>query len=385
MGQDDSANRLAERIQAGLQRPFKVEGHELHMSASIGVVTDVAHYERAGDLLRDADLAMYEAKSRGKARFESFDVEMRNQAFLRLDIEGELRKGLEKDELHVHYQPVISLKTGRIVSFEALVRWMHPTRGLLLPRQFLAVAEETGLILPMGEHVLHTACSDMQGFHDDNPDARSIGVSVNISNKQFTQPGLKGVVEKAVAQSGLDPRRLRLEITERVLIGNLRTASRVFADLRGMGVRFDIDDFGTGYSALAYLQNFPIQALKIDRGFIENMQRDRKGLGLVRAIVSMAHELGMETVAEGVTNNRQLRRLKALGCDYAQGTLMSRPLRPRGVEQLLQQTAGGSKRLVIRTSASPRKTASRSSSRSAPGSVRAHAARVGASRRRRSR
>jgi diguanylate cyclase (GGDEF)-like protein len=300
MQQDDAANRLAERIQMALQRPFKLDGHELHASASIGIVTDVANYRHAEELLRDADLAMYEAKALGKARSESFDVELRNQALLRMEMEDELRKGLDSGEITVHYQPIVSLDTYRIAGVEALVRWKHPHRGLLPPKDFLAMAEETGLILPVGDQVLEEACRAMQALHQRYPGLQHISVDVNISNKQFTQPKLTEKVAQVLRLTGLEPQSLRLEVTERVLIGNMRMANRVFGELHEMGVQLDIDDFGTGYSALAYLHNFPIHALKIDRAFIEGMRKDRKGLGLVRAIVSMAHELGMETVAEGI-------------------------------------------------------------------------------------
>jgi diguanylate cyclase (GGDEF)-like protein len=341
MQQDDAANRLAERIQMALQRPFKLDGHELHASASIGIVTDVANYRHAEELLRDADLAMYEAKALGKARSESFDVELRNQALLRMEMEDELRKGLDSGEITVHYQPIVSLDTYRIAGVEALVRWKHPHRGLLPPKDFLAMAEETGLILPVGDQVLEEACRAMQALHQRYPGLQHISVDVNISNKQFTQPKLTEKVAQVLRLTGLEPQSLRLEVTERVLIGNMRMANRVFGELHEMGVQLDIDDFGTGYSALAYLHNFPIHALKIDRAFIEGMRKDRKGLGLVRAIVSMAHELGMETVAEGIETEEQLNELKALLCHYGQGLLLSPPLELEEVRQLFDRVQGG--------------------------------------------
>ena len=334
---EDSANTLANRVQRNLQQAFRVEGHELHMSASIGIVSDVANYEQAEDLLRDADLAMYEAKSMGKSRFQSFAVKMRRRAFQRLDLEADLRKGLANDEITVYYQPIVSLKSNRVAGLEALVRWKHPKKGVLRPSEFLSVAEESGLIVRMGEQVLAAACTEMRRLQEYYPGLAELGVSVNVSNKQFSQPGLTAAVALALRRSGLQPRALKLEITERVLIENLRLANRVFNDLNGMGVRFDIDDFGTGYSALTYLQLFPIHALKIDRGFIDSMRRSRKGLGLVRAIVSMAHELGMETIAEGITSRDQLRELRTLHCDYGQGMLLSGPLRPRGIQGFLEQ------------------------------------------------
>jgi len=331
----EAAAQLSERVQKRLQQVFRVEGHELHMSASIGIVADVASYEQAEDLLRDADLAMYEAKALGKSRSQTFAVRMRRRAFLRLDMEAELRRALKGDEIHVYYQPILALGTGRVCGVEALVRWQHPKRGLLRPRDFLAVAEESGLVLRMGEQVMGAACADMNRFQELHPQLAELGVSVNLSNKQFSRPGLVATVDEALRKSGLPPRSLKLEITERVLIENQRVANRVFSELNNMGVRLDIDDFGTGYSALVYLQRFPIHALKIDQGFVEGMRKSRKGMGLVRAIVAMAHELGMQTVAEGITNRSQVKDLMELQCDYGQGLLLAKPMAARGLEQFM--------------------------------------------------
>ena len=333
------ANALADRVQRSLQQAFRVEGHELHMSASIGIVANLTEYEHAEDLLRDADLAMYEAKSQGKSRFQSFAVGMRKRAVLRLDTEAELRQALVNNELEVHYQPILALRLNRIVGLEALVRWRHPTRGIIRPSEFLNVAEESGLILRLGSQVLGTACMDMQNVLQAYPALGELGVSVNVSNKEFTQPGLVSAVSAALRHSGLQPRCLRLEITEKVLIGNLRLANRLFDELKGMGIRFDIDDFGTGYSALAYLQDYPIHALKIDRSFTDGMRRSRKSVALARAIVTMAHELGMQAVAEGITSKRQLQDLRDLQCDYGQGSLLSRPLTISAIESLLARVA----------------------------------------------
>jgi diguanylate cyclase (GGDEF)-like protein len=335
---DDAAHKLADRVQRSLQQEFRIEGHELHMTASIGIVADVSSYEHAEDLLRDADLAMYEAKSAGKSRFQTFAVRMRKRAFLRLDMEAELRRALTNRELEVHYQPIVSFTSGRVAGVEALVRWRHPRKGLLHPSEFLTVAEESGLIVRLGEQVLTDACREMRHLQERHRDLRELGVSVNVSNKEFTLPGLSNAVSQALRRSTLDPRALRLEITERVLIGNLRLANRLFHELNGKGIRFDIDDFGTGYSALTYLQNFPIHALKIDQSFIEGMGRSSKALGLVKAIISMAHELGMQAVAEGVSSASQLQDLKELQCDYSQGYLLSKPISAEALGRFLQSS-----------------------------------------------
>lgn len=337
----NAANKLADRVQRSLQQAFRIEGHELHMTASIGIVSDVSSYEHAEDLLRDADLAMYEAKSAGKSRFQTFAVRMRKRAFLRLDLEAELRKGLTGGELEVHYQPILSIRTNRVAGVEALVRWRHPSKGILHPAEFLTVAEESGLIVRLGEQVLAHSCREMRRLQEHYPMLSDLGVSVNVSNKEFTLPGLTNAVGQALRHSGLPPRALRLEITEKVLIGNLRLANRLFKELNSVGVRFDIDDFGTGYSALTYLQHFPIHALKIDQSFIEGMGRSRKAMGLVRAIVSMAHEMGMQAVAEGVSSPSQLQDLRELDCDYAQGFLVARPLKVEALQRFLEQFASG--------------------------------------------
>jgi Amt family ammonium transporter len=331
------------------------------MSASIGIVGDVSSYEQAEDLLRDADLAMYEAKAMGKSRSQTFAVRMRKRAFLRLDMEAELRRALTEDEIRVHYQPIVSLRTDHICGLEALARWQHPRRGLLRPRDFLAVAEESGLILRLGEQVLEAACEDMSRLHERYPRLGELGVSVNVSNKQFAQQGLVSTVGSALRRTGLPARALKLEITEKVLIENLRVANRVFNELSTMGVRFEIDDFGTGYSALTYLQNYPIQALKIDQSFIRAMRRSRKGLGLVRAIIAMAHELGMVTVAEGITARGELSDLKHLQCDYGQGVLLSRPLAVHGIAVLMERVQPRRRQAASRSRKPNRKPARKAS------------------------
>lgn len=334
-GQDDAAHRLAERIQVALQRPFELQGRQLHTSASIGIVTDFGAYRGVEELMRDADLALYEAKAQGKARFESFDIEMRQQAHRRLELEEELRVALRDQQLRVYYQPIYALGGNGIAAFEALVRWQHPQRGLVLPHEFLPVAEDSGLIVPIGDHVLRQACLQLQKWRTRHPALSHVHINVNISTRQFTRPALLDSVAEALRLSGLPANSLRLEISERVLIGNLRLANQVFEGLRRMGVGLEIDDFGIGYSSLAYLQRFPIDALKIDRSFIEIMCAEAKGLGMVRAILSLAREMGMEAIAEGIETTDQLNALRALVCQYGQGWLLSRPLEPGQVEDLL--------------------------------------------------
>jgi EAL domain-containing protein (putative c-di-GMP-specific phosphodiesterase class I) len=318
-----------------LHSPFKLEGHELYITASIGIVSNLVGYEYAEDILRDADIAMYQAKTSGKDRYEIFDVHMRTQAFSRLEMENEMRAGLEKREFQLYYQPIISLETNRLACFEALIRWLHPKRGLLLPLEFLPIAEESGLILPIGNWVLQEACSQLKSWQNKFPNLQNVGVNVNISSKQFSHSIFIEQVLQALRTSNLNASALKLEITEGVLISNYAPANEVFTKLQGLGVELQIDDFGTGYSALGYLQHFPINAIKIDRTFVNEMAKSRKSTGLVRAIISMAREMGMETIAEGIETEKQLSELKGLLCGYGQGFLLSRPLDTASIEKVL--------------------------------------------------
>lgn len=334
-GEKNSAILVAEKIQEILKLPFKLDGNELYISASIGVVTNVAEYEHPEDVLRDADIAMYQAKASGKACLTIFDVQMRSQAFSRLEMEQEIRTALENREFQLYYQPIISLKSDRVIGVEALIRWRHPKRGLLLPGEFLPVAEESGLILPIGEWVLHEACAQLKRWQNIYPRLQDICINVNISNRQFSQPNFVEEVIRAIRVNGLKAESLRLEITENVLISNYGAANQIFTKLRDQGIHLQIDDFGSGYSALGYLQHFPISTIKIDKSFIDNMGKGQKGIALIRAIVSMTRELGMETIAEGIETSEQLDELKSLLCDFGQGFLLSRPLDKEAAEKIL--------------------------------------------------
>jgi len=331
----NSARLLTDRIQAAMRPPFHVNGHVVHASVSIGIATDVIKYDRPEDMLRDADVALYHAKALGKARSEVFALDMRDQAYSRLELEEDLRRGLAQREFVLFYQPVRSLRSDRIVGLEALVRWRHPARGLLLPEQFLPVAEESGLMLPLGAWVLQQACHQLQAWRNKHPHLRHVTVSVNLSNREFSQANLARIVGAALKSSGLKGSALRLEITEQVMVGNRLLARRLIAQLQKLGVQLQIDDFGIGYSALAYLQQYPIGAIKIDKSFIRQMMHDRRGLGLVRAMVSMARELGMDAIAEGIETGRQLKELKELSCGFGQGYLLAKPMDAAALEKAL--------------------------------------------------
>ncbi|HEX2996237.1 MAG TPA: EAL domain-containing protein [Anaerolineales bacterium] len=333
-GNKESALFVAAKVQEAIKLPFKVDGHELHITASIGVVMNMEGYDLPEEILRDADIAMYQAKASGKARFEVFDIGMRSRAFSRLETEQELRIALENREFQVYYQPILSLKSNQLVSFEALIRWCHPKRGLILPGEFLPVAEASGLILSIENWVLNEACTQLKKWHAKYPGFQHVSVNVNISNRQFSQPNFVNEVVEALQRNDLRPESLKLEITENVLISNYSAANKVFARLRDLGIQLQIDDFGSGYSSLGYLQHFPISGVKIDKSFIDGMGKGRKGTELIRAIVSMTRELDMEATAEGIETDEQLNELKDLLCSLGQGFLLSRPLDKESAEKM---------------------------------------------------
>ncbi|HEX9012951.1 MAG TPA: GGDEF domain-containing phosphodiesterase, partial [Anaerolineaceae bacterium] len=310
----------------------------VYVSASIGIVRSVDEYERPEDILRDADIAMYQAKALGKSRSEVFDTHLRRKAVLRLQIENELRRALENNEFALYYQPIQALQSSRLVGFEALIRWNHPSRGLLLPAEFMQVAEESGIILPIGRWVLHEACAQTRAWQARYPAEPPITININISGRQFAQPNFVGQVEEVLQETGLNPASLKLEITEGVLIDNPVVAGQAFSRLNDLGVQLQVDDFGTGYSALSYLQRFPIQTIKIDRTFIEEMSSAGKQSGLVQTIIFMARDLGMEATAEGIETEQQLQALQELGCSYGQGFLFSRPMDRTSVDSWFERT-----------------------------------------------
>jgi EAL domain-containing protein (putative c-di-GMP-specific phosphodiesterase class I) len=334
-GEKSSALVVAEKIQEAIKQPMNLDGHELHITASMGIVMNTVGYDLPEDVLRDADIAMYQAKALGKARFEIFDIKMRSLAFSRLEMEQELRAALENREFQLYYQPILSLKSNQLASFEALIRWHHPKRGVILPGEFLSTAEASGLILSMENWVLNEACAQLQKWHEKYPHLQNVSVNVNVSSRQFAQPNFITDVVDALQRNNLKPGSLKLEITENVLISNYSAANDVFKQLRDLGVQLQIDDFGSGYSSLGYLQHFPISAVKIDKSFIDGMGKDRKGTKLIRAIVSMTRELDMETIAEGIETSEQLSELQSLLCTFGQGFFLSRPLDKESAEKVL--------------------------------------------------
>ena len=332
------AVRVAERIQDELSQPFVLDKNSAFATASIGIALSSSGYDRADDILRDADIAMYRAKENGKARYEVFDHGMHARAVSRLQLESDLRQAIEQKEFVVYYQPIVSLQTGRLAGFEALVRWNHPRRGLVSPADFIPVAEETGLIVTIGEWVLNEACAQVRRWQLDSPSHRSLSLSVNLSARQVAQPDLLDRIKEALETSKLNPHCLKLEITESVVMENAEAAALMFKQLRSLGVQLSIDDFGTGYSSLSYLHRFPLNYLKIDRSFVMRLTTDNDN-AIVRTISTLARNLGMEVIAEGIETDEQYHQLKMLGCEYGQGYLFSRPVDKGSVQHLLSQDA----------------------------------------------
>ena len=320
------ATRISERIHDELSRPFDLEGHEVFTTASIGIAMGTTDYDRPEDLLRDADTAMYRAKSLGKNRHSIFDQQMHERAVELLQLETDLRRGVDRDEFCLHYQPIISLARGEIEGFEALVRWQHPERGLVYPNDFIPVAEETGLIVPLGWRVLEKACQKMASWHRDFPSIQPMSINVNLSSRQFLQPDLVDKIRQVLDETRLDPSRLRLEITESMIMEDADSAVLKLKQLRATGVQLHLDDFGTGYSSLSHLHQLPTHTIKIDRSFVSRITGNDDNTEIVATIVSLARSLGMHAAAEGLETAQQLSTMRSLDCDYGQGFFISRPL-----------------------------------------------------------
>lgn len=326
MSNPSDAVLVADRLLATLAQPYSLAGHQVCSTASIGLVIGDPSYTSPDEVLRDADTAMYEAKSAGKGRCVVFDQAMHTKAKQRLGIENDLRAAIGNEELYLAYQPIVSLETGRTVAFEALVRWKHPRRGLVMPADFLPIAEETGLIVPLGTWALDRACRDFAGWQKSFGALAPLHIHVNLARKQLLLHDLVEIVAGILAKHGVSPQCLHLEVTESEIMQNPTVAKATLVKLRQLGVKIDMDDFGTGHSSLACLQELPIDVLKIDRSFIANMERTRSFAALVHAVTTLGQNLGLSLVAEGIESADQLAMLQSMDCELGQGYFFSRPI-----------------------------------------------------------
>lgn len=339
----DEAVRAAERIIRDINSPFRVDEHEVFVTASIGIVLSRRGYREPEHMLRDADIAMYQAKVLNKNCYVIFNEEMHDSVVSTLKMENDLRRALRRQELLFHYQPIVSMDTGKIAGFEALLRWKSQEGKMVPPMKFIPMAEETGLIIPIGEWALQEACRQARSWQQKFPASPPLGMSINLSSRQF-KPVLIDQVKKALRRTGLSPETLRLEITESTIMDNPETAATLILRLREINVKVHIDDFGTGYSSLSYLHKFYLDALKIDRSFISAMRDDEYAMEIVRTVIAMAHSLKKHVIAEGVETAGQFEELRKLGCEYFQGYLFSKPLDSKEAEELLRRATRGKRR-----------------------------------------
>ena len=333
----DDVKISAERILENLKEPFVIAATEVFISCSMGVaLSSATDYLRPDDMLRDADTAMYRAKSNGKCRYEIFEKSMHTQAITMLQLESELRKALENKEFCLHYQPIVSLITGQIIAVEALIRWIHPRRGLIMPGEFIAFAEENGLIIPIGEWVMRTACSQVKDWNDSGMPALS--VAVNVSPRQLKQKDFVDKVSRILNETALNPKLLDIEITESLIMEDSPDILNTLNQLKALNINLSIDDFGTGYSSLSYLQRFPISSVKIDRTFISKMMLDHQNSEIIRTVVLLSQSMGLESTAEGVETIDQLEKLKEMGCSQSQGYFIARPAGCKDIEPILRSS-----------------------------------------------
>jgi predicted signal transduction protein with EAL and GGDEF domain len=338
--------RVAQRIQNTFAEPFVISGQDVFCTASIGIVSGAGH-ANAADVLRNADTAMYRAKIHGKARCEIFGEDMHEQSVNRLKLETDLRRALERREFRVYYQPIITLRTGEISGFEALLRWERPGKGFVSPLEFIGVAEEMGLIVLIGMWVLKTACKQAHQWHLEHPLETPLTMSINISARQFLQDDLVAQVERILRETEVEPSAIKLEITESVTMGDAERTIQIVQGLKKLGLRISIDDFGTGYSSLSYLRRFPMDTLKIDRSFVSDLKKNPENREIISTIIGLARNLGMNVVAEGAETLEEISYLKTLDCEFAQGYYYSKPVDSLGAQALLQAKRTGGDRQEI--------------------------------------
>ncbi|HEY1676600.1 MAG TPA: EAL domain-containing protein [Candidatus Sulfotelmatobacter sp.] len=331
---------VAERILSRLGAPFELNGHQIVLTASVGIALSGNSSTEPHGVLRDAEIAMYRAKTLGKARWEVFNQQMHAGVLKRLELEGDMRKAIELGEFKVHYQPIVSLESGRVVGFETLSRWQRPL-GMVMPGDFIPIADETGLIIPINRQLLSEACCQLRVWQQMYPADPPLFMSINVSSKEFLQADLTLQIGRVIRESKVDPRCLCFEITETIAMADAERSAAVLSELKQLGVSIDIDDFGTGYSSLSRLQSFRVDTLKVDRAFVSRIDTDRETHEIVRIIVMLAHSLGLHVVAEGVETPTQLDLLRQLGCENAQGYLFSKPSDPETIERFLATNRAG--------------------------------------------
>jgi diguanylate cyclase (GGDEF)-like protein len=350
MDDEHYAVALAERLLEVLRQPLQIGGHDIVTSASIGITFSGSHYAAPAEMLRDADTAMYKAKTAGKARYALFDAELHTEVVHRMQLEGELRRALAEKKLSVAYQPLFDLTTGHITGFEALARWQHAELGTISPVTFIPVAEDAGLMWPLTDFVLRTACRQLREWQSRDPRFCDLSMHVNVSGADIAHPSLVSRVNTAIVEAGLQARHLTLELTENILVSRLEAALPTLTELRRLGVGLSVDDFGTGYSSLRHLSTLPVNCLKIDRAFVAEMQRGTNEAAVVRGIVLLGASLGKAIIAEGIETPEQLDLLQDMGCKQGQGFHLSRPLTAALVETMLEG-------LVARAQEGPLQTA----------------------------
>jgi diguanylate cyclase (GGDEF)-like protein len=338
-GRKSEVIRIVRRLLEEIESPALIGGSSVQVTASAGVVMDMDRYRTPEEILRDADISMYKAKEQGKNRFRVFTPSMHTEAVEAVALENDLKRAIREKELFLEFQPIQSLKDSRTVGFEALVRWRHPAKGLLGPDQFIPLAEESGQILEIGAWVLRKACSTMAGWRESIQATREMVIAVNLSGRQLEQADLVESIGDILRETGLPAEALRLEITETSLTVNSDRVLKIFNEIKNLGVQISIDDFGTGYSSLSYLQNFPVDTLKVDRSFIQGIANGHEDLEIVRAVVFLAHSLGMDVVAEGVEEIEQLTAVQGLDCEYVQGFYFSHPVSQAEIEKMLASMA----------------------------------------------
>jgi len=337
VGDPSDAMRIARRMQAAVAAPFSIESRELRASASIGIALSTAAHNRPEDVLKDADVALRRAKALGGSRCEVFDEAMHTRAVGRLRLESDLRAALAERQFRIHYQPVLELKTRRILSFEALLRWEHPTQGLISPYRFIEAAEDTGILASIGHWLIVQACRQLREWEVADRSGSPMNVMVNVSARQFADARLANDIQDALQQTGIDPSRLQLEMTEQIASSDPKLTITVLSHLKHMGIGTVLDDFGTGSTSLVGLTQFPVDALKIDRSLIREMQADRSAADIVELVLTLAHKMNLKVIAEGIETARQLERLIELGCEYGQGYFFSQPMEARAAQLFMRQ------------------------------------------------